>query len=57
MLLGALVGVAFLGIFSKRIGRKNSLIIAALLFTISAWGSGLPSMLPESISLMVVFRI
>ena len=56
-LLGALAGAAFSGILSKRIGRKNSLIIAALLFAISAWGSGLPSMLPESISLMVVFRI
>ena len=56
-LLGALVGAAFSGILSKRIGRKNSLIIAALLFAISAWGSGLPSMLPESISLMVFFRI
>ncbi len=56
-LIGALVGAAFSGILSKSIGRKNSLIIAAFLFTISAWGSGLPSILPESISLMVFFRI
>jgi len=56
-LLGALVGAAFSGVLSKSIGRKNSLIIAATLFTLSAWGSGLPSMLPESISLMVFFRI
>jgi SP family xylose:H+ symportor-like MFS transporter len=56
-LLGALVGAAFSGLLSKGIGRKNSLIIAAFLFAISAWGSGLPSMLPESISLMVFFRI
>jgi len=56
-LLGALVGAAFSGLLSKSIGRKNSLIIAAVLFSISAWGSGLPSMLPESISLMVFFRI
>ncbi|WP_299525214.1 sugar porter family MFS transporter [uncultured Lutibacter sp.] len=56
-LLGALAGTAFSGILSKSIGRKNSLIIAAVLFAISAWGSGLPSFLPESISLMVFFRI
>ncbi len=56
-LLGALAGAAFSGLLSKSIGRKNSLIIAAILFTISAWGSGLPSILPESVSLMVVFRI
>jgi SP family xylose:H+ symportor-like MFS transporter len=56
-LLGALVGAAGAGILSNRIGRKNSLIIAAILFLVSAWGSGLPSMLPESISLMVFFRI
>ncbi|MCF6294957.1 MAG: sugar porter family MFS transporter [Flavobacteriaceae bacterium] len=56
-LLGALAGAAGAGILSKAIGRKNSLIIAAMLFIVSAWGSGLPSMLPESISLMVFFRI
>jgi len=56
-LLGALVGAAFSGIISKSIGRKSSLIIAAILFAISAWGSGLPSILPESITLMVIFRI
>lgn len=56
-LLGALVGAAFSGVISKSIGRKSSLIIAAILFSISAWGSGLPSMLPESITLMVIFRM
>lgn len=56
-LLGALLGAAGSGVISKSIGRKNSLIIAALLFAISAWGSGLPAMLPESISLMVFFRV
>ncbi|MEN8125995.1 MAG: sugar porter family MFS transporter [Bacteroidota bacterium] len=56
-LIGALVGAASAGLLSKAIGRKKSLIIAAVLFAISAWGSGLPSMLPESISLMVFFRI
>jgi SP family xylose:H+ symportor-like MFS transporter len=56
-LLGALAGAASAGIISKAIGRKNSLIIAAILFTISAWGSGLPSMLPESTTLLVIFRL
>ncbi len=56
-LLGALAGAAGAGIVSKAIGRKNSLIIAALFFTISAWGSGLPSFMGDSINLMVFFRI
>ncbi|MGI9532408.1 sugar porter family MFS transporter [Lutimonas sp.] len=56
-LLGALVGAASAGVISKSIGRKKSLIISAILFAISAWGSGLPSMLPESMGLMVFFRI
>lgn len=56
-LLGALLGAAGAGIVSKIIGRKNSLLIAAILFIISAWGSGLPDVFPELISLMVFFRI
>ncbi len=56
-LLGALVGAASAGIISRAIGRKNSLIIAAVLFMISAWGSGLPSVLPESTTLLVIFRL
>ena len=56
-LLGALLGAASAGLISKNIGRKKSLIISAVLFGISAWGSGLPSILPESITLMVFFRI
>lgn len=56
-LLGAFAGAVGAGMLSKAIGRKNSLIISAILFTISAWGSGLPSMLPESIYLLVFFRI
>ncbi|MEL4455793.1 sugar porter family MFS transporter [Lutimonas vermicola] len=56
-LLGALLGAASAGMISKSIGRKNSLIISAVLFGISAWGSGLPAILPESITLMVFFRI
>ncbi len=56
-LIGAFFGAIGSGVISKMIGRKKSLIIAAILFSISAWGSGLPSILPESITLMVFFRI
>ena len=56
-LLGALAGAASAGLISKAIGRKNSLIISAVLFLISAWGSGLPSILPESTTLLVIFRL
>jgi SP family xylose:H+ symportor-like MFS transporter len=56
-LLGCLLGALAAGWLSNAIGRKLSLIVAALLFTLSAWGSGLPAMLPESVSLLVVFRI
>ena len=56
-LIGAFFGAIGSGVISKIIGRKKSLIIAAILFSISAWGSGLPSILPESINLMVFFRI
>lgn len=56
-LVGCFVGALFSGFISKSYGRKNSLIISAILFTISAWGSGLPSFLPESVPLLVFFRI
>ena len=51
-LLGCLMGAAFSGIFSNNMGRKNSLILSALLFTVSAYGSGLPGFLPQSVSLL-----
>jgi SP family xylose:H+ symportor-like MFS transporter len=56
-LLGCFAGAIVAGPVSRYFGRKYSLIIAALLFTISAWGSGLPSFLPESVSLLVIFRL
>ncbi len=56
-LLGCLVGAIVAGPMSIKIGRKHSLIISAILFSISAWGSGLPSIFPESVSLLVSFRI
>ncbi|WP_127845943.1 sugar porter family MFS transporter [Psychroflexus aestuariivivens] len=56
-LLGCLFGALAAGYISAKIGRKYALIISAVLFTLSAWGSGLPAFLPESVSLLVFFRI
>lgn len=56
-LLGCLIGAIASGTISNAIGRKNSLIISAVLFFVSALGSGLPSFLPQSVSLLVIFRI
>lgn len=56
-LIGCFVGAVVAGPISKAIGRKYSLIISAVLFSLSAWGSGLPAFLPESVSLLVIFRI
>ncbi len=56
-LIAAFFGALVSGVLSKSIGRKNSLIISAVLFAISAWGSGLPEILPESVPLLVFFRI
>ena len=56
-LIGCFVGAIVSGYISAMLGRKKSLMISAVLFTISAWGSGLPSFFPESVSLLVVFRL
>ena len=56
-LIGCFVGAIIAGPLSNAVGRKNSLIFSSILFSISALGSGLPSFLPESVSLLVAFRI
>ena len=56
-LLGCFVGAIIAGKLSVQIGRKSSLIVSAILFTISALGSGLPSLFPETVSVLVFFRI
>ena len=56
-LIGCFAGAILAGPLSIKIGRKNSLIISAILFTISAWGSGLPEFLTESVPLLVIFRL
>lgn len=56
-LLGCFIGAIVAGPMSNAIGRKYSLIISSILFTVSAAGSGLPEFLPQSVSLLVIFRI
>ena len=56
-LWACLVGALVAGPLSIKIGRKKSLIISAILFTISAWGSGLPEIFPETVTVLMIFRI
>ncbi len=56
-LLGCLAGAILAAPLSIKIGRKWSLIISAVLFTISAYGSGLPELFPQTVSVLVTFRI
>lgn len=43
-LIGCIIGGVFGGVISKKFGRKNGLILAAVLFLISALGSAMPEM-------------
>ena len=44
-LFGCIIGGIISGFLSSRLGRKNSLFIAALLFFIAAWGTAYPEFL------------
>jgi SP family xylose:H+ symportor-like MFS transporter len=55
-LLGCLVGALVAGPLSSRFGRRWSLRWAGFLFLLSAYGSGLPEWMPESVALLVFFR-
>src|SRR5690554_6322830 len=44
-LIGCIIGAAISGVLASRIGRRKSLIIAAVLFFFSAIGSAYPEML------------
>jgi SP family xylose:H+ symportor-like MFS transporter len=60
-LIGCIIGGIVSGIFARRFGRRNSLILAAFLFLISALGSGYPEFLlfregEPSISLLLMFN-
>ncbi|QTD39171.1 D-xylose transporter XylE [Polaribacter batillariae] len=43
-LIGCIIGGVFGGIVSKKLGRKKGLVLAAILFLISALGSAMPEM-------------
>ena len=60
-LIGCIIGGAIAGIFSRKFGRKKSLMIAAALFFVSALGSGYPEFLfftkgEPTIGLLVMFN-
>ncbi len=60
-LIGCIIGGAISGILSSRYGRKRTLMFAALLFFISALGSGFPEFLffekgVPSINLLMMFN-
>ena len=52
-LFGCLFGAAIAGFLISRLSQKYALLLSALLFTISAWGSGIP----ETLNTLVIFRI
>ncbi|MDX9755357.1 MAG: sugar porter family MFS transporter, partial [bacterium] len=52
-LIGCMIGAAGAGWISDRFGRKNALLVAAVLFTVSAIGSALPRNLTE----FIIYRI
>lgn len=51
-LIGCIIGSAISGLFASNLGRKRTLMIAGILFFISAYGS----MEPETLLLNVVFQ-
>ena len=64
-LIGCIIGGISGGIISKKLGRKNGLILAAVLFLVSAIGSAMPEMLLKPIGeadhtfiyIFIVYRI
>ncbi|WP_248724335.1 D-xylose transporter XylE [Seonamhaeicola sp. ML3] len=64
-LIGCIIGGLSGGIISKKFGRKNGLILAAILFLLSALGSAMPEMLVKPIGeanhtfiyIFIVYRI
>jgi len=52
-LLGCVIGVSFAGAFSDRLGRKKTLVLAGILFLVSAIGTAVP----KAFSTFVLFRI
>ncbi|HWO94991.1 MAG TPA: D-xylose transporter XylE [Bacillus sp. (in: firmicutes)] len=61
-LIGCIIGGMVSGYFASKFGRKNSLIVAAILFFISALGSAYPEFLfftkgEPSIALLLIFNV
>jgi SP family xylose:H+ symportor-like MFS transporter len=61
-LIGCIIGGALSGFFSSRLGRKNSLLLAAFLFFLSALGSSCPEAFffnqgESSLGLLAVFNL
>ncbi|WP_372744435.1 D-xylose transporter XylE [Lutibacter sp.] len=64
-LIGCVIGGISGGIISKKLGRKNGLILAAVLFLLSAIGSAMPEMLLKQIGegdhtfiyIFIIYRI
>jgi SP family xylose:H+ symportor-like MFS transporter len=60
-LIGCIIGGALGGFISKELGRKRGLILAALLFTLSAIGSAAPEFMNifgvENITSFIIYRI
>ena len=60
-LIGCIIGGALGGFISKEIGRKKGLVLAALLFTLSAVGSSIPEIMNifgvENITAFIIYRI
>ncbi len=53
-LVGCVVGVAMAGWMSDRLGRRNTLLVAAVLFLVSAIGTAIPRSLTEFILYRIV---
>ncbi|NJN26849.1 MAG: D-xylose transporter XylE [Cyclobacteriaceae bacterium] len=60
-LIGCIIGGSLGGIISKEMGRKRGLILAALLFTLSAIGSAVPEVMNifgvENVTSFIIYRI
>ena len=61
-LIGCIIGGLISGYFASKFGRKNSLIIASILFTVSALGSAYPEFLffnigEPTIALLLTFNL
>ena len=52
-LLGCVVGAFVAGFVCDRVGRKSALLVSAILFLVSAFGTAIP----ESLSVLIFFRI